>query len=204
MVSSETCILNGSREATVAALQEIERFARATGLTGKAVLHLRLLAEELTGMLPQMMKVDLGEIWAECEGPEYLIRVSLMAARTGSKVREQLLSISSTGSNAAAVGIMGKIRDVVQTLLDEPPPETKNTPAVYVAPHTIHSPQYMQWSLNVYKQKLMDSKEHEEAWDELEKSIVAKIADDVVVSIKGRDVEITAKKTFLNSEATND
>lgn len=204
MAVSERYIIDGRRESISAALQGIERFAHETGLTGKPVLHLRLLAEELTGMLPRLVKVELGEIWAECEGSKYLIRVCLLAARTGSQVREQLLSISSAGSNAAAVGIMGKIRDVVQALLDEPPPEPQNTPTVYIAPRAIHSPQYMQWSLSVYKQQVLDNKEHEEAWDELEKSIVAKIADDVTVGIKGRNVEITAKKAFLNSEAAND
>ena len=33
-----------------------------------------------------------------------------------------------------------------------------------------------------------------EAWDELEKSVVAKVADDVKVSIRGRVVEMTIIK----------
>ena len=33
-------------------------------------------------------------------------------------------------------------------------------------------------------------------WDELEKSIIANLADDVIVSVKGNRVEIEIKKNF--------
>lgn len=39
-------------------------------------------------------------------------------------------------------------------------------------------------------------KEKGEAWDELEKSIIANISDDVIVSIHEKKVEIVIKKTF--------
>ena len=40
------------------------------------------------------------------------------------------------------------------------------------------------------------SKEKEEAWDELEKSVITKIADDVIVGIQGRKVDIIVKKNL--------
>ena len=36
----------------------------------------------------------------------------------------------------------------------------------------------------------MNEKDHLEDWDELEKSVVAKVADDVKVSIRGNTVEM--------------
>ena len=35
-----------------------------------------------------------------------------------------------------------------------------------------------------------------EAWDEFERSIIAKVADDVVVGVKGKTVNISIKKNF--------
>ena len=35
-----------------------------------------------------------------------------------------------------------------------------------------------------------------EEWDQLEKSIVAKLADDVIVGVRGKKVEIIIKKKF--------
>jgi hypothetical protein len=39
-----------------------------------------------------------------------------------------------------------------------------------------------------------------EPWDELEKSIIANLADDVIVSVKGHNVEIVIMKNFDKSE----
>ena len=54
------------------------------------------------------------------------------------------------------------------------------------------------WSLQRYKSALdgIEDMETEDAWDELEKSIVASIADDVQVSVKGSSVEIAIFKNF--------
>ena len=38
--------------------------------------------------------------------------------------------------------------------------------------------------------------EKQEAWDELEKSIIAKLADDVIVGVLGGKVDIVVKKKF--------
>lgn len=49
------------------------------------------------------------------------------------------------------------------------------------------------WSLNQYK---TDSKNNKEAWDELEHSIAANIADEIIVGATSTFIEITAIKTF--------
>ena len=51
------------------------------------------------------------------------------------------------------------------------------------------------WSLNQYKIKQRDN-DNKEPWDEIEKSIIANIADDVTVSVKGKQVEIVITKYF--------
>ena len=57
-----------------------------------------------------------------------------------------------------------------------------------------------QWSLNRYRGEMERTHSHspaaQEAWDELEKSVVANIADEIRVSIVGCDVEITVFKSF--------
>ena len=51
------------------------------------------------------------------------------------------------------------------------------------------------WSLNSYREALEDKPEKddsdEEAWDELERSIVASLAKDVTIGIKSNLVEMT-------------
>ena len=40
----------------------------------------------------------------------------------------------------------------------------------------------------------------EEVWDELEKSIVAKLSDEIKIAMKGSDVEITIFKSFSDAD----
>ena len=60
-------------------------------------------------------------------------------------------------------------------------------------------PMDFEWSLLQYKSMVEQEKQHKqssEAWDELEKSIVANIADDVKVGVRGDIVEMTIIKRF--------
>ncbi len=55
------------------------------------------------------------------------------------------------------------------------------------------------WSMQQYKtqmEAILDLPEAREAWDELEKSIVAKLADEVSVFIRGGGVELVIDKAF--------
>ncbi|MBQ7570075.1 MAG: hypothetical protein IJT22_04015, partial [Synergistaceae bacterium] len=57
------------------------------------------------------------------------------------------------------------------------------------------------WSMSKYKNQVKDNKNNlawEEAWDELEKSIIANIADDIQVGVNASQVEIVVIKEFLN------
>ena len=51
----------------------------------------------------------------------------------------------------------------------------------------------MRTTVNQYKKK---QKDREEPRDEIEKSIIANLADDVTVSVKGRNIEIVITKDF--------
>ena len=55
------------------------------------------------------------------------------------------------------------------------------------------SPVYS-WSLNKYRDVV--KKENQEDWDELEKSIIANLADDIIVGVKGKQANIVVVKKF--------
>ena len=51
------------------------------------------------------------------------------------------------------------------------------------------------WSLEQYR-GTVKKEEKSEAWDELEKSVIASVADDVIVGVKGKLANITIVKKF--------
>ena len=49
------------------------------------------------------------------------------------------------------------------------------------------------WTLEQYRNSV-NTEEQAEAWDELEKSVIASVADDVIVGVKGNRVDVVIVK----------
>ena len=207
-MKSNICNLNEDLTCIEVVLSEVEKVTTYNGLEEKKALRLRLLAEELCGMLPGLIQNFSGEFWAENDGETYELHVELKADDMNIDLRDELISVSKSGKNAAAKGIMGKIRAVAETMLlaaSDPTLQTLPTgefydyhgynmgfgyidPTVAVETGYIYS-----WSLCNYKTAV---EEEEDAYAELERSIVAKLADDIIVGVRGKNVEIVVKKSF--------
>ena len=182
------------------ALSMTERFGKELGLAGKPVLHLRLLAEELFGMLRSIAGSVEASYWLDADGKKAELHMN-SDVEMSLEMREKFLSASSSGRNDAAKGLMGRIRDMIGEMLltaqDSAPYSMYNSNYLYSADDPFGD--YV-WSMSYYveelQKKMETAKEAQEAWDELEKSIVASIADDIKVRIKGRNVEIILIKAF--------
>ena len=195
--------------------REVEKSAQYFELDKKSEFQLRLLAEEVIGMLEEIVGRYEGDFWLEAEPEEpatgywrdihkvdFRLHVQLQV-RLDEESREQLLSVASTGKNDPPIGIAERLRSFLdQCILDQEDLAFVSTQREYFMPYTgyMYDSCYMQgdtmiWTLNNYTQKVSARKEGEE-WDELEKSILANIADDVVVRIHGRRVEVIVSRAF--------
>ena len=181
------------------ALSQVDKVIAYKGLNGKGALHLRLLAEEMMGMMRSITGETEGKFWIEDEESVYQLHLQVVT-RMDSGKREQLLSAASTGKNESARGLMGRLRDFFDRGADEDIVSFSSPlllPGMYEESSTPTLD--WEWSMMRYQDALsFRIKENDaaakEAWDELEKSVVAKVADDVKVSIRGRTVEMTIIK----------
>jgi hypothetical protein len=96
-----------------------------------------------------------------------------------------------------AVGIVGKIRDAIENLfLDEGMKDSLSISTgsfgfgVGCSDGVDYS--YL-WRLDEYR-KSVKKEEQAEAWDELEKSVLACVTDDVIVKVKGSCADIVIVK----------
>ena len=177
-------------------LREVEKCTTYNGLSAKETLRVTLLAEELIGMLPNLVAGYTASFWIENSDKEYEMHAVLEAPRMSLDDRDRILAVSSTGKNAAAVGIIGRIRtaiDVMRASADFP--ETELIHYNFLDAGITPGPgaySYL-WTLESFKES---AAEKTEKWDELEKSVIAKMADNVTVGIKGSKIEIIVTKTL--------
>lgn len=198
MISNVCKIEKGTKD-LAAILKESEKVAIYNELDRKQTLHLRLICEELDGMLPELIGDFRGKFWIEFEDGVCKVNASITMDELSTERRKELLGISNSKKNAAAVGIVGKIRSAVESLFLND--EYSQAFAMSAACIDATSGYYMgtdyshYWSLGQYKNSVK-AEDKREAWDELEKSVIATIADDVIVGIKGIQADIIVIKKF--------
>ena len=181
------------------ALNQAEKVAAYKGLSAKDTLHLRLLAEEMMGMMRSLTGETEGEFWIEDQDSEYRLHLRV-STRMDSGKREQLLSAASSGKNESAKGLMGRLRDLFDRSADEDISSFRSPLLLEgLYEHSSTPTLDWEWSMTRYENALSEQvrrndSQAKEAWDELEKSVVAHVADDVKVSIRGHVVEMTIVK----------
>ena len=196
------------------ALEEAGKFAVYNGLDKKAALRVRLLTEETLGMLENITVDYAAEFLIESD-KDCAARIKLKAQTLMDFAKKkELIKASTDKKNAASKGFMGKVRQIIENCMysiDEVGSLTSDYGGVQLMYGTmgmcetdpgtaIHTSNYL-WSLENYKnsvgQASSGSPAAKEAKDELEKSIVASIADDVKIGVSGNTVElIIEKKAF--------
>ena len=179
------------------ALELVDKVAAYKGLPPKSALHLRLLAEEMMQMMRSITGETEGQFWIEDENGEYQLHLQV-ATRLSVEKREQLLSVSASGKNESARGIMGRIREFFDWGCDE---DYDGFSSSYLPDALEYSASPMvdwEWSMRRYENAVADRLDEDEyareAWDELEKSVVKNVADDVKVSIRNGCVEMIILK----------
>ena len=187
------------------ALDEVEDFSRLMGFDERSARRARLLAEETMSMVRAIVDEFSASFWMEST-PECNCELHLQAeAPMDYDKKQELISASTQQRNEASVGIMGKIKDFIEdsmyNMRDGASVAVGDSQAMGMGGVVI-ADIYM-WSLQQYRQDVQEQKEKgddeaiDDMLDELEKSIVANIADDVKVSVKGNSIEMIIRKNFL-------
>ena len=170
---------------------ETQKTAEYNSLDEKQAIKMRLIAEEFVGLLKELSQDFEGEFWIESENLAFSFIAQIYVNEVMDlQTKRRFVDVSSEKKNTTK-GIIGKIRDIIENLLY---PENAMYSSAFVA-YQLESAVLLndQWSLNKYKDA---ERNNPEPWDELEKSIIANLADDVIVSVKGSNVEIVITKDF--------
>lgn len=173
-------------------LGEVEKTAVYNDLNDKQALRLRLLAEELIKMIPELLDDYSGSFWVENEARKFELHAQLKSDSMSPDKKGEMISLSKSGKNAAASGILGMIRSAVEDWILYADNANMPMPVGF----SDCCPEYScAWSMNMYMRQMEDM-EKKQPWDGLEKSIIASFSDNVIVGIKGKKIEMIVVKKF--------
>ncbi|MBQ7202805.1 MAG: hypothetical protein IJS03_02175 [Eubacterium sp.] len=163
-----------------------EKVAVYNELDQKSAIHLRLLTEEMTGMFVAITGEQEADFWIESEDGKYELHL-LANTSMDYETRSRLIAATTSGKNDVK-GFRAKLRSVFEAAITSMNDGYNEAVSLGLVEYNgVNS--FSEWTLSQYKQQAQ-----EEAWDELEQSVVAKLADEVRVSIKGYDVEMIIDK----------
>jgi hypothetical protein len=178
----------------------MKEFAEKNGITGKDCYHLGLLTEEVLGMANQILHVYDGELWVEstATGYEIILEAAVHKKTSGKAV-----------PTASPEGFMAKIAEMLNcSYVFENTMETPEDLAGMLPDYMRYGIQEEKeakvwagrWSLSAYRDNLRNRREEnpkaEPALDELEKSIVAHLADEVTIGIHGHRIRLVISKVI--------
>ncbi len=184
------------------ALEQAALVAKYKNLSGKDTLHLQLLTEEMMGMMHALTGEKEADFWIDDADDVYALHLKVETLMNA-EMRKNLLSASKSGKNVAATGFTGKLRDLFERIM-EPTSDNFDADMLIGMDYAYTGVDFGGlstavagiWSLQNYRTAAMESAEEKEKWDELEKSVIARLADDVRIGIAGQNVEMIIIKKF--------
>ena len=207
MMKTEKLFLNNTVQRNEDLQLWVSEYAEETGISEKNALRVSLLVEETVGMVQGLLNEFESELWLEGDRKSCTLYLDVLSAAGPAEKNASLTS--GDGQGAAPAGFMAKVgelllcafrfesdEDVPDTWIDAIPGSLS-----FGAARAGDAPVLMgQWSLDSYRQalkeKIREGAAEESALDELEKSIVASIADDVTIGIRDHRVRLVITKTF--------
>ncbi len=203
-MNTDVIEIRGDLSGSEAALQTAERFLSYNNIKGRDAVHIRLLTEEALSLVNGVMDDLNAKLCIESEKTDsgLLCRIRLTADQGADERQEsRIKSVSTSGKNESARGVLGKLRELVRRSSQRSgyADEVQGGSWIGMGMHRdeiSYVSDYYDgyWSLDSYRKQIESKPRESEEWDELEKSIIANLADDVKVYFKSGSTEILIEK----------
>lgn len=156
-----------------AALSQAEAVAEFRGLDEKQALRLRILTEELLGMVRSITGEMAGTFWIDSEDKAFTLHLSTKTRMDAAK-RFHLISASTENRNEAARSFIGYLRDRFENAM-----LSEDNSIFY---DSCGMP--------------LSGGSQDGEWDRFERSILRKLADEIRIGVRGGNVEMDVIKKF--------
>lgn len=161
------------------------------GITPKVRGCLRLLTEEMFSLVKELLELTAADFEIRQEDSQYALTISTNT-RINLDTREELLSLSTSGKNAANKGFKGILGAVLESFLIEGDSSLYTPAFTYGLVGGSEEYAYL-WTYSRYME-YVPQEESRKNWDGMEKSIIACFADDVAIAVRSGRLEMTVTK----------
>ena len=188
-IKSLICPIEGYSWDVERALNEVDGFSRYQGLGARQSENLRLIGEELLGMVGGLLEVQDGRFWIEKDEDDYTVN---LAARTivGARAKEILDSTSKNKEYKGFRGLMKKALDQMESMVRDSGADYGMADVdAALAGTAVISEEELLWSLARYSESV-ERDEKASAWDELELPVLKKFSKDIIISYRNDRVDI--------------
>ena len=176
-MKSDVIVIDNAGKGFENAVAETRKVAQYQGLTGKDVLHLELMTEEMLSLVRSVTGEMQASFWIETEGTQFDLHLTTKTVMDKEK-RYLLISSASSRKNEAAKTFLGYLRNALEEAMAAEVDHSANDLPLDVlndlANHPIDDPE----------------------WDGYERSVLRKVADNVKIAIRGGVVDMTVSKNF--------
>lgn len=195
---SKVIAFNGSDESVKKAINEAERYAVSENLGNSMKLRLRLISEELLTLTRSIPRLKDGSFYIERDGIDYEICFDA-AGKISKKTRDQLVEVSSSNTNDAYAGISGLFTKAIDSMVQMSINDKQgvNSVSMDTMEESIgKGDNDYKWSYNIYKEKEQvasadfDDELAEINEDEIGKSMLMKMSDDIRISVRTNHVSM--------------
>ena len=158
------------QESIKSIMEEVAGFSRFHGLKPAQRKTIELLSEELISLVESMIGEVTGRFWLE--GNFQKVNIHIRSQLNVSKHKKaEFLQIASKNKNAVFFGIISRVKEII----------------------TSGSNRNGGVSFSIKQDRVLKE------GDDLEKILISRLSDDIVVSVIGKNVEIMVVKKFGNS-----
>ena len=163
---------SGYREA----IEETKKVADYQKLNLSDSLYLQLITEEMLSMLHSVAGEVKASFWLETEDNVFTLNVTTQTV-LDSEQRYLLISSSTSRKNEITKSFLGRLRDAFEEALTSEAERTTFELPDCISPSDLPSGSF-----------------EADEWDGYERSVLFKLADNIKIAIKGKQVTMTVRK----------
>lgn len=187
-IKSLICPIEGNPRDIERAINEITEFSKYEGLDQAKSERLRLIGEELLGMVEGILSTENGRFWIE-KDTDYAVNFAA-SAEIGDRAKAILDQTSKNTEYKGLKGLFNKTVDVFEKLFEA----AGNSPDAMqlelpISGVEMIEPSSFEWSLSKYEEDL-ERNEKVNRWDELELPVLKKMSKDIVISYRNKRIDI--------------